>query len=105
VTQNDADEAKQNDPADCDPELTGKVEADEAGKNGRSPLGQTDPPVKASDVHQMAIDAVDTDDNMSTDPKVLAAGVAVAEAAEKSIRKVEHRVKLLCSEPTCPMQE
>jgi len=90
--------------ADCDPTLQGKVFADEAGTNGRTPLGQPDPPPKAEDENQKAIDAVDTDDKMATDPKVLAQGIAVAEQAEKDLKRVVHRVQLLCSEPTCPMQ-
>jgi len=93
------------DPEDCDPALGGKVAADEAGKNGRTPLGVPDPVPSAQDEHQMAIDAVDTNDNMSTDPKVLAKGIEVATQADKDLKRLNHQMKVLCSEPSCPMQE
>jgi len=89
---------------DCDSSsLDGKVRADEAGKNGRAPLGVPDI-VNKEDEHQKAIDAVDTDDRMSTDPKVLAKGIAVVTEADKDLKRVYHQVSVLCSEQTCPMQ-
>jgi len=102
---NEERNAAQKAAEDCDSSsLNGKIVADEAGKNGRTPLGVPDPPPNRKDEEMKAIDAVDTDDNMSVDPKVLSKGIKVAEEAQKALNRIVHKIKVLCSEQSCPMQ-